>query len=75
MEADVKLIGVILVVFGIVALVLGGIRYTTREKVLDIGPVEATAEREHSIPLSPIVGLASIGAGIVLIIAGARTRV
>lgn len=70
-----KLIGVILVVFGIVALVLGGIRYTTREKVLDIGPVEATAEREHSIPLSPIVGLASIGAGIVLIIAGARTRV
>lgn len=70
-----KLIGVMLVVFGIVALVLGGIRYTTREKVLDIGPVEATAERKHSIPLSPIVGLASIGAGIVLIIAGARTRV
>ena len=70
-----KLIGVILVVFGIVALALGGIRYTTREKVLDIGPVEATAERQHSIPLSPIVGLAAIGGGIVLVIASTRTRV
>ena len=57
-----KLIGVVLIVFGIVALVLGGIRYTTREKVLDIGPIEATAERHREIPLSPIVGIASLSA-------------
>jgi len=71
----VKLIGVLLVVFGIVALVLGGITYTKREKVLDIGPITATAEHEKTIPLSPIVGIASLAGGIVLILAGARTRV
>jgi len=71
----VKLIGVLLVVFGIVALVLGGITYTKREKVLDIGPIKATAEHEKTIPLSPIVGIASLAGGIALIVVGSRTCV
>jgi uncharacterized membrane protein YidH (DUF202 family) len=71
----VKLIGVLLVVVGIVALVLGGITYTKREKVLDIGPITATAEHQKTIPLSPIVGIAALAGGIVLIVAGSRTRV
>jgi len=70
----VKLIGVLLLVFGIVALALGGITYTKQEKVLDIGPITATTEKHKTIPLSPIVGLASVVGGIVLIVAGARTR-
>jgi uncharacterized membrane protein YidH (DUF202 family) len=70
-----KLIGVLLIVFGVVALVTGGLRYTTREKVLDIGPVEATTEEHKMIPLSPIVGLASIAAGVALVVVGSRTRV
>ena len=73
-----KLIGVLLIVFGVVALAVGGIRYTTREKVLDIGPIEATQEKHHTIPLSPIVGIASVAGGIALLIsarAGSRTRV
>lgn len=70
-----KLIGVLLLVFGIVALALGGITYTKREKVLDIGPITATTERDKTIPLSPIVGLAAVAGGIVLIVVGARTRV
>ena len=70
-----KLIGALLIVFGIVALVLGGITYTKREKVLDIGPIKATAEHEKTIPLSPIVGIASLAGGIALLVAGARTRV
>ena len=70
-----KLIGVLLIVFGIVALVTGGIRYTTHEKVLDIGPVEATTEKHKMIPFSPIVGLASIAGGIVVLVVGSRTRV
>jgi len=74
-EATVKLIGVLLIVLGVVALALGGIRYTTREKVLDIGPIEATAEKHKEIPLSPIVGIASIAGGIALVVAGSRTRV
>ena len=69
-----KLIGVLLLVFGIVALVLGGITYTTREKVLDVGPITATTEKHKTIPLSPIVGIAAVAGGIVLIISGSRTR-
>jgi hypothetical protein len=70
----VKLIGVLLIVLGIVALVLGGITYTKREKVLDIGPIKATAEHEKTIPLSPIVGIAALAGGIAMVVAGSRTR-
>ncbi len=71
----VKLIGVLLIVFGIVALTIGGIRYTRQEKVLDIGPVQATAERHETIPLSPVVGIVSVVAGIALVVVGSRSRV
>jgi uncharacterized membrane protein YidH (DUF202 family) len=74
-EVAVKLIGVLLIVFGVVALVIGGIRYTTRETVVDVGPIHATADKHHEIPLSPIVGLASIAGGIALVAVGGRTRV
>jgi uncharacterized membrane protein YidH (DUF202 family) len=70
----VKLIGVILIVFGIVALAVGGINYTRREKVLDIGPVTAVTEKHESIPLSPIAGIAALVAGVVLVVAGSKTR-
>jgi uncharacterized membrane protein YidH (DUF202 family) len=74
-EGCVKLIGVLLIVFGIVALVLGGITYTKREKVLDIGPITATTERHKTIPLSPIVGIAALAGGVALVVAGSRSRV
>jgi hypothetical protein len=70
-----RVLGVILIVVGIVALALGGITYTKREKVLDIGPITATADRQKTIPLSPIVGIASLAGGIALLVVGTRTRV
>jgi hypothetical protein len=70
----VKLIGILLIVFGIVALAVGGFTYTKREKVLDIGPLQATTEKHETIPLSPIVGIASIAGGIALVVAGSRSR-
>jgi hypothetical protein len=70
----VKLIGILLIAFGIFALVMGGISYTDRDKVLDIGPVEVEATERETIPLSPIVGIASLAGGVALVIAGARTR-
>jgi hypothetical protein len=69
-----KLIGVLLIVFGLVALALGGINYTDREKVLDIGPLEATTETEKTIPLSPIVGIAAIAGGVALVVSGAKAK-
>lgn len=69
-----KLIGILLIAFGIFALVMGGIRYTDRDKVLDIGPVEVQTEERETIPLSPIVGIAALAGGVALVIAGAKTR-
>jgi uncharacterized membrane protein YidH (DUF202 family) len=70
----VKLIGILLIVFGIVALAAGGFTYTKREKVLDIGPLQATTEKHEMIPLSPIVGIASVAGGIALVVTGSRSR-
>ena len=70
-----KLIGVLLIVFGVVALAVGGIGYTKREKVVDLGPIQATTEKHKTLPLSPIVGVAAVAGGIVLVVAGSRTRV
>ena len=60
---------------GVVALALGGFTYTKREKVLDIGPLQATTETQKTVPLSPIVGIASLVAGVVLVVVGSKTRV
>jgi uncharacterized membrane protein YidH (DUF202 family) len=75
LEGTVKLIGTLLIAFGVVALLMGSISYTKREKVLDIGPLEAHTEKRETIPLSPIVGIASVVGGIALVFTGSRTRV
>jgi uncharacterized membrane protein YidH (DUF202 family) len=71
----VKLIGVLLIIFGVVALAVGGFSYTKQEKVVDIGPLQATAEKHKTIPISPIAGIAAIAGGVALVVAGSRTRV
>ena len=70
-----KLIGILLIVFGVVALALGGISYTKREKAVDLGPVEVITEKHRTIPLSPVAGIAAVAGGIALVAAGSRTRV
>jgi uncharacterized membrane protein YidH (DUF202 family) len=70
----VKLIGVLLIVFGLAALAVGGFSYTKREKVLDIGPLQATTEKHETVPLSPILGVAAVVAGIALVVVGSKTR-
>jgi len=68
----IKLVGVVLIVLGVVALVYEGITYTTREKILDIGPFKAEVKREKTIPLSPLVGVAAVAGGIVLLLVAGR---
>jgi hypothetical protein len=70
----VKLVGIVLIVLGIVALAYGGISYTRREKVLDIGPIEATAEKRETIPLPPVLGGLALAGGVVLLIYGSKSR-
>lgn len=66
--------GVVLIVVGLAALAYQGVTYTKRETVLDIGPVHATADRQKTLPIPPIVGVVAVAGGIVLLVAGARTR-
>ena len=66
------MIGIILIVIGVIALAYQGITYTTREKVVDIGPIQMTADKTKTIPLPPIVGGIALLGGIVLVVAGGR---
>lgn len=69
-----KAIGIVLIVLGLLALAYQGFTYTSREKVLDIGPLHATTEREKTVPLPPIVGGVAVASGVVLLVVGARKR-
>jgi hypothetical protein len=67
-----KTLGVILIVLGLLGLAWGGFTYTTSEKVADIGPIHATREKTHNVPLPPIVGAVALIVGVVLIVAGKK---
>ena len=64
--------GVVLLVLGLAALAYQGISYTSRETVIDLGPIHATAERQRTLPLPPIFGIAAVAAGVVLLMTGVR---
>jgi hypothetical protein len=64
-----RVFGIVLVVLGLVGLAWGGFTYTTREKVVDIGPIHATRDERHTVPLPPIAGAVALIGGIVLIVA------
>jgi len=68
----VAILGVVLIVLGIGALAYQGFTYTTKEKVLDLGPLQATATRQKTVPLPPIVGIVAVVAGVALLMAGNR---
>lgn len=66
------LIGIILIVVGIIAFAYQGITYTTREKVVDLGPIQVSADKTKTLPLPPIVGGIALVGGIVLLVMGNR---
>jgi hypothetical protein len=70
----IAIVGALLLVFGLVALAYQGLTYTSRDTVIDLGPLKATTERQHTIPLPPIVGGAAVAAGVVLLIVGGRKK-
>jgi uncharacterized membrane protein len=68
----ITLIGIALILLGIVAFAYQGITYTSREKIIDIGPLQATAETKKTVPLSPFLGGLALVGGIVLVVVGAK---
>jgi uncharacterized membrane protein len=68
----ITLVGIALIVLGIVAFAYQGITYTSREKIIDIGPLQASADTQKTIPLSPLLGGLALAGGIVLVVVGAK---
>jgi uncharacterized membrane protein HdeD (DUF308 family) len=66
------LIGVLLIVAGLAGLTWPVISYTRTEKVVDIGPVEVTADRERHVPVPPLVGGLAVAAGLILVVSSRR---
>jgi hypothetical protein len=69
-----KLTGIILIILGVLALAYQGIRYTTQEKLIDIGPLKVTTTEKKTIPLPPILGGIAIVAGVALILSERRKK-
>lgn len=65
-----KTVGLILIVLGLVGLIWGGFSYTTRQRVADIGPLHASKDTTHTVPLPPVLGAVSLIGGVVLLVAG-----
>jgi hypothetical protein len=67
-----KTFGIILIALGLFGLAWGGFTYTTREKVVDIGPIHATRDKTHHVPLPPIAGAVALIGGILILVAGRK---
>jgi hypothetical protein len=70
----IAIAGVLLVVLGLAALVYQGVSYTSRETVIDIGPITATADRQKTLPIPPVLGILAVAGGVALLVIGARKR-
>jgi len=63
-----KTFGIILIALGLIGLVWGGFSYTTQEKVVDVGPIHATRDQTHNVPVAPIAGVLALIGGVVLLV-------
>jgi len=66
------MVGILLIVLAVIAFSYQGITYTKREKVLDIGPIQATTEKKETIPLPPILGAVALIGGVALVVVGSK---
>jgi hypothetical protein len=63
-----KTIGIVLIVLGLLGVAYGGLTYTTKEKVVDIGPIDVTRDKKHTLPVPPVVGGLALLGGVVLLV-------
>jgi xanthosine utilization system XapX-like protein len=64
--------GLVLLIVGLVGLAVGHLSFTTEKKVIDLGPIQATTQEQHSIPIPDIAGVAAVAAGLILMVVGQR---
>jgi len=74
MKLPLIIVGIVLIAVGLVSLAYQGITYTSRETVVDLGPIKATADKHKTIPLPPILGGLALAGGVTLLFGAWRTR-
>jgi hypothetical protein len=74
MKLPLIVIGIVLIAVGLVSLAYQGITYASRETVLELGPIKATADREKTIPVPPILRGLALAGGVTLLVGAWRTR-
>lgn len=74
MKFSLIIVGIVLIAVGLVSLAYQGITYTSRETVVDLGPIKATADKQKTIPLPPILGGLALAGGVTLLFSAWRTR-
>ena len=67
-----KMLGIVLIVIGVIAFAYQGINFTTRERVVDVGPFHMSADKTRTLPLGPIVGVVALASGIALLVMGSK---
>ena len=67
-----RIAAIVLIVIGVIALAYQGITYTSKEKIIDLGPIEATTTTQKTIPVPPILGGLAIAGGVVLLLVGRK---
>ena len=70
----ISIVGVLLIIAGVAALVLGEVSFTKRETVIQIGDAKIDAESKDTYPIPAVAGIAAVVAGVVLVVAGYRKR-
>jgi hypothetical protein len=73
-KRQMKILGIVLMVAGVLALAYGGFTYTTHKKAVDMGPLQVERSKQHEVPLPPLVGIGALAVGAVLFFAGNRNR-
>ena len=69
-----QLAGIALLILGIVAMVSGGISWTHKKTIIDVGPIQATTDKHERIPLPPVVGVVGLVGGIILLVLPGKER-
>jgi len=68
MKAIINVFAILLIIFGIASLAYNGFTYTSREKVVEIGSLEVSADTQKTVYLSPTVGGIALAVGVVLLV-------
>jgi hypothetical protein len=71
-ESIMKTVGIVLLIVGLVMTLYSGFSYVTKEKVVDLGELEITADNQHNVNWQPYVGLGIAVVGGVILLLGRK---